>query len=190
MALCDYLINSDIAGYDCASPMAKGAENKGLLINRGDIEHYVFTDNDFTASIKLKCGYKKAYTITQSGKTPFAGTQQEMVEGTHQNTVTNTVQFTVLKQDGDTAQQLFALMNGEFVAVIPDRNGNFQAYGLETGLHASAAVRELYNDDTLAGWLVTMTEEGATRGSIFISGDNFTALTVTTSECIGPPVTP
>ena len=28
---------------------------------------------------------------------------------------------------------------------------------------STGAVRELYNDDTLAGWLLTFTEEGASR---------------------------
>ena len=37
-------------------------------------------------------------------------------------------------------------------------------------------VRELYNDDTLAGWLVTMTEEGATKGNLFIGSTLYESL--------------
>ena len=182
MALCDFLISSDIAGYDCANPAVKGAESMGLLINRSDIDAFTLSNFSVTA-LTLKCGLKRGYKVYQSGKTPFTGSQQEMVEGTYTNTITNTVQFVVLKQDYETAEDLFALANGEFVAVIPDKQGNYQVYGLEAGLKCSAAVRELYNDDTLSGWLITMTEEGATRGSLFTTSSIFTNLQNTTLAC-------
>ena len=181
MALCDYLISSDITGYDCEHPAVKGAESMGLLINRADIDEY--TDSGFERTITLKCGGKKAFKVTQNGKTPFAGTQQEFVEGTNQNTITNTVQLVVLKHDADIAQQLFALMNGDFVAVIPNKDGTYQVYGSETGLHATGAIRELYSDDNLAGWQLTFTEEGAVKGNLFTTSANFTALQTATSAC-------
>ena len=182
MALCDFLISSDIAGFDCSNPITKGAQATGLLINRSDIATYTLSNFSLTA-ISLKCGGKKAYTITQSGKTPFNGSQQEMVEGTYQNTITNTVQFVVLKQDYETAEEIFALANGEFVAIIPDKMGNYQVYGLEAGLHVTGAVRELYNDDTLSGWQLTLTEEGATRGNVFTTATIFTNLQSASSAC-------
>jgi len=170
MALCDYLIAADITGYDCSNPPIKGAENTGLLINRADIDTWnLLAGEQFKVKIDLVCGGPTAYEVTQSGKQPWNGTQQEMVEGTNQNTITNTVQMVVLKQDEDWAQQLFALMNGEFVAVIPNKNGTYQVYGLEAGLHCTGAVRELYNDDTLSGWQITFTEEGAAKGTFFLN---------------------
>jgi hypothetical protein len=119
---------------------------------------------------------KTAFDIVQGGKTPYTGTQQEMAEGTYQNTITNTVQFVILNQGETTADQVFALMNGEFVVVLQNNNNTYQVYGLEAGLHASAMIRELYNDDTLAGWLVTMTEEGAVKGNLFIDGQLYETL--------------
>lgn len=178
MALCDYLIASDIAGYDCENPPVKGAQSMGLLINRADIDSY--TDSGTQRTITLNCNQKRAYKVTQSGKQPFNGTQQEFVEGTNQNTITNTVQLVVLKQDKDFAEQLFSLINGEFVAIIPDNNGNYQIYGSETGLHCTGAIRELYSDDNLSGWQITFTEEGATRAGWFTTGVNFEALQATT----------
>lgn len=179
MALCDFLINSDIAGFDCENPMVKGAKAQGLLINRSDINMsgvtYDANDPFTVTALPLNTG-KTAYDIVQSGKTPYTGSQQEMAEGTYQNTFTNTVQFVILNQNSTTAQQIFALMNGEFVVVLQNNNGTYQVYGLEVGLRASAMVRELYNDDTLAGWLVTMTEESAPKGSIFISGTLYNTL--------------
>lgn len=170
MALCDFLITQDIAGYDCENPPVKGAENYGVLINRSDIESWSYLPGqDFKVKINLFCGGPVGYTVTLGGKQPWNGTQQEMVEGVNANTITNTVQLVVLKQDEDWAQQLFALMNGEFVAVIPDKIGNYQVYGLEAGLHCTGAVREIYSDDNLSGWQITFTEEGAMRGNLFLN---------------------
>lgn len=180
MALCDYLITNDIAGYDCDNPMSKGVGRIGLLLNRADInfdtasgqfDTYPFRvnlDNEYS----LKCD-KQAYKIMQTGRNPFNGTQQEMVEGATVNTITNTLQFVVLRQDADFAKQLNALVNGEFVAVLANNNGTFQVYGYETGLHCTGAVRELYSDDNLAGWLLTFTEEGAVKGNLFCTSSAF-----------------
>jgi hypothetical protein len=179
MALCDYLITEDIAGFDCENPMVKGAKADGLLINRKEITMsgvtYDSTNPFLVTALPLATG-ATAYDIVQGGKTPYTGTQQEMVEGTYQNTFTNTVQFVILNQGETTAKQVFALMNGEFVVVLQNNNGTYQVYGLESGLHSSAMVRELYNDDTLAGWLVTMTEEGATKGNLFINATLYESL--------------
>ena len=179
MALCDYLISADIAGFDCENPMVKGAKADGLLINRKDITMsgvtYDSTNPFKITALPLATG-KTAYDIVQGGKTPYTGTQQEMVEGTYQNTITNTVQFVILNQGETTADQVFALMNGEFVVVLQNNNGTYQVYGLDVGLHASAMVRELYNDDTLAGWLVTMTEENAVKGNLFIDASLYETL--------------
>ena len=172
MALCDFLISADIAGYDCSNPMVKGAKANGLIINRKDINlsgvTYDASSPFLVTALPLASG-KTAYDIVQSGKTPFTGSQQEMAEGTYQNTFTNTVQFVILNQGDTTAEQIFALMNGDFVVVMQNNNGTYQVYGLEAGLRASAMVRELYNDDTLSGWLVTMTEENAPKGNLFIT---------------------
>lgn len=179
MALCDFIISADIQGYDCENPMVKGAKADGLIINRKDINMSGVTydaSNPFlVTALPLQTG-KTAYDIVQGGKTPFTGSQQEMAEGTYQNTFTNTVQFVILNQGTTTADQVFALMNGEFVVVLQNNNKTYQVYGLEAGLRASAMVRELYNDDTLSGWLVTMTEENAVKGNLFISGQLYETL--------------
>lgn len=172
MALCDFLLTRNIAGYDCSSPMRKGAKADGLIINRADINllgvAFESTSDFMLRALPLKLN-KTAYNIMQSGKTPYSGTQQELVEGTYQNTFTNTLQFVILNQGPTTSLSIFDLMNGEFVVILQNENGTYQVYGLEGGLKASAMVRELYNDDTLSGWLVTMTEESAVKGNIFMT---------------------
>ena len=180
MALCDFLITADIQGYDCENPMVKGAKADGLLINRKEINMAGVTydsTNPFKVTALPLAQGKTAYDVVQGGKTPFTGKQQEMQEGVYQNTITNTFQFVVLKQDEDVAEQLFALMNGEFVGAVANKNGTYQIFGLETGLHCTGAVRELYNDDTLAGWLITMTEEGAVKGNIFLTKSVYNNIT-------------
>ena len=179
MALCDFLISADIAGYDCENPMVKGAKADGLIINRKDINMSGVTydsTNPFKVTALPLLSGKTAYDIVQGGKTPFTGSQQEMAEGTYQNTFTNTVQFVILNQGTTTAEQVFALMNGDFVVVLQNNNGTYQVFGLEAGLRASAMVRELYNDDTLSGWLVTMTEENAVKGNLFIDSTLYDTL--------------
>lgn len=159
--------------------MVKGAKANGLLINKADINVDGITydaDNPFLVTALPLASGKRAYNVAQGGKTPFTGTQQEMVEGTYVNTITNTLQFVILNQGSTTAKQVYALMNGEFVAAVQNNNGTYQLFGLESGLRASAMVRELYNDDTLAGWLVTMTEENAPKGNLFISGTLYETL--------------
>ena len=179
MALCDFLITADIQGYDCENPMVKGAKADGLIINRKDVNFsgvtYDSTNPFKVTALPLATG-KTAYDVIQGGKTPYTGSQQEMVEGTYQNTITNTVQFVILNQGTVTADQVFALMNGEFVVVLQNNNGTYQVYGLEAGLRASAMVRELYNDDTLSGWLITMTEENAIKGNLFIDATLYNTL--------------
>lgn len=179
MALCDFIISADIQGYDCENPMVKGAKADGLIINRKDINlsgvTYDSSDPFKITALPLENG-KQAYDIIQGGKTPYTGSQQEMAEGTYQNTITNTVQFVILNQGLTTANQVFALMNGEFVVVMQNNNGTYQVYGIEAGLRASAMVRELYNDDTLSGWLVTMTEENAVKGNLFIDATLYETL--------------
>lgn len=170
MALCDYILEHDIQS-SCVGNV-KGAKPDGLLINRKDINMAGVTydeDNPFIiTALPLNAG-KQTYNIVQSGKTPFSGTQQELQEGTYINTYTNTVQFVILNQGTTTAEQVFALMNGDFVVVLQNNAMNtYQVYGIESGLKASALVRELYSDDTLSGWLVTMTEENAVKGNLFI----------------------
>ena len=179
MALCDFIISADIQGYDCENPMVKGAKADGLIINRKDINMSGVTydsSNPFKVTALPLASGKTAYDIVQGGKTPFTGSQQEMAEGTYQNTFTNTVQFVILNQGTTTADQVFALMNGEFVVVLQNNNKTYQVYGLEAGLRASAMVRELYNDDTLSGWLVTMTEENAVKGNLFIESTLYETL--------------
>lgn len=184
--LCDSLLANDIQGYNCDDPMIKGVENLGILINRSDINLASVVKDAATHEITAMplISGKKGYQIVQGGNTPFNGTKQEVVVGTYQNTFTNTFQFAILNAGQTTADIVDALANGTFVGVLTNKyapTGELknQVYGLDAGLRASEMVRELYNDDTLAGWLVTMTEEGAGSASWYVDDELMATLTET-----------
>lgn len=183
MSYCDNKIAANISGYSCADPMVKGAESEGLLINRADITlsgiTYSASDENVVTALPLATG-ADAYHITQPNKLPFNGTKTELVDGTYTKTFTHTLQFVILAHGQDTALVIDQLSRGEFVAIITNKSGDgsskHQIYGLTSGLTPSAMVRELYNDDTLAGWLVTMTETDVPTSGIFCDDTLYASL--------------
>ena len=172
---CDYLLDATIKGIDCANPLVKGVENIGKIINRADINldgvEYDASNINTISATPLK-NDKVAYDIIQPSKTPFSGTQTEMVEGTYQNTFTHTLSFVILNHGNNIAKVIDELANGEFVVILKNKKvesgSPYQIYGIDGGLTASAMVRELYNDDTLAGWQVTMTEVEVAKSATFV----------------------
>lgn len=173
---CDYLLDAAIKGIDCENPNVKGVESTGWIINRADINltgiTYSTSATNTISAMPLESG-KTAYHIIQPSKTPFSGTQTEMVEGTYQNTFTHTLSFVIINHGNNVAKQINELANGEFVVILKNKkvetgSSPYQVYGIDGGLVASAMVRELYNDDTLAGWQVTMTEVEVASAATFV----------------------
>lgn len=181
---CDRKISADISGYSCTDPMVKGAESTGILINREEINLagivYDTTETNVIKTMPLANG-TKGYNITQPNKLPFSGTKTELVDGTYTKTWTNTIQFVILAHGTTTAEVIDELSRGEFVAVITNKSGDgstkHQVYGVLGGLTPSAMVRELYNDDTLAGWLVTMIETDVPISALFVDNTLYGTLT-------------
>lgn len=182
---CDNLLDATIKGIDCANPSAKGVESLGKIINRADLNLAGVTkstnDANTISAMPLKSG-KVAYDIIQPNKTPFSGTQTEMNEGTYQNTFNHTLSFVIINHGSNIAKVVDELANGEFVVVLQNKkvdggsSSPYQVYGLEAGLVASSMVRELYNDDTLAGWQVTMTETGVANSAMFVDSSVWESL--------------
>lgn len=174
---CDYLLDAAIVGLDCANPNVKGVEATGKIINRADINldgvEFSTSATHVVSAMPLKSG-KSAYDITQPNKTPFSGTQTELVAGTYQNTFTHTISFVIINHGNNIAKVIDELANGEFVVILKNKAVDtaattpYQIFGLEGGLVASSMVRELYNDDTLAGWQITMTETEVSKSATFI----------------------
>ena len=172
MAACDTLISERIQAVDCDTGAKRGVMRQGYIANRKEINiaRTALLEGNMLEAITFKSAEGTLYPIYQSGRMPFNGTQQELVEGTFHNTFTNTVQFVMLNHNPVKAYDVIdRLANGEFVVFLKslERPDVWQVFGWHTGLHASAMVRELYSDDTLAGWLITLTEEDAPMSGVF-----------------------
>ena len=175
MATCDYLLYAAIKGIDCANPNAKGVEATGKILNRADIDAITYdADKPNVIDQMALVTQKKAYLITQPNKSPFNGTKVEMAEGTYQNTFTKTLSFVIINHGNNVAKQIAEIANGEFVVVlknkkVEDGSPAYELFGVDDGLVATTVVRELYNEDVLAGWAVTMTETGVMNPAVFMT---------------------
>lgn len=183
MAICDWIIDSDIASHKCGTKFNRGVDSVGVIANRKDVTSWSVNSS---MMVTLGLTHENAFKVIQGGKMPFNGTTQEMAEGSQVNTMTNTIQIIVLKHDPNFANQLDKLINGEFVVALANKNGTYQIYGLETGLHCTGAVRELYSDDNLAGWQLTFTEEGCAYPILFIARTKFMYLLIGTVPVPAP----
>ena len=184
MALCEKLI-SDCIAISCENPVYAGIQSTGWIFNKKDIDEGTVTyatigtgecvkkDPNRVTGITLGTGIK-GYQIQQLGKTPFSGTQTEMVEGTNMNTFTNTVSVLVPDNSSTASHNIIDnLANGKFVVILAneysgsDEASTYQIFGLNKGLSASAITNEKYSEDTMGGWAVTLTEENAPVSGVF-----------------------
>lgn len=186
MEFCDAALDRDIIAIECNNISVKGAEREGLFFNRGDFDLddlvYLSGSKNIISTLPLKTG-KLAYKCVQPTRTPYNGTKTEAVVGTYATTFNKTLQIVILNHGNYIGEIVDRLASGEFVVALKNKSINdesdpalgapkaygyaWEFYGLENGLHLESAVRELYNDDTLAGWLVTLTETDASKAGIF-----------------------
>lgn len=183
MALCEKLI-SDCIAISCENPVYAGIQSTGWIFNKGDITDVVYAtigtasnapkNPNIVTSISVGTG-TTGYQIQQLGKTPFSGTQTEMVEGTNMNTFTNTVSVLVPDNSSTASHNIIDnLANGKFVVILAneysgsDAESTYQIFGLNKGLSASAITNEKYSEDTMGGWAVTLTEENAPVSGVFM----------------------
>ena len=174
--VCDSLIQKGIE-QNCESPIVKGVEPDGLIMNRSDIDFaksvFDTTNKNILTTLILKSG-KKAYPIVQQGATPFTGAKTSLATGTYRNTFTNEVPIAVLDNGPEVAQKIIdGLANGSFVLILKNvhkgvkGNAEYQVYGYFQGLHASAIENDKYSEDTDGGWLVTLQETSAPKSALF-----------------------
>lgn len=177
--VCDSLISQEISSY-CDKPLAKGAYNEAVIINRNDIDFdntTVGTDGSIS-SIVLKSG-KHGYKCLQPGNKPFGAGNTALVVGEYQNTWTHQLPIIVLAHDAEVAANVIEkLANGDFVVVVKMKNtgnastanGRYQIFGFDNGLRASEQTHTI-NDDALgSGWSTTLQEEGSLKPARFLVG--------------------
>lgn len=178
---CDYLIKQDIIP-SCEDPIVPGVEQRGIIINRADIDFATTAFNSSRANVietlALKSG-KKAYQVIMYGNSPFTGTQTALEVGTYRNTFTNTVSLVVLDNGPDVCSGVIdGLANGEYVVILENKykannkadnpgDAAFQVFGWYQGLKASEITNEKYSEDTDGGWLVNLQETNAPKAGLF-----------------------
>ena len=173
---CDSLIAKSIQA-NCDSPLVRGMEPDGVIMNRGDIDFTkaVFSaDNKNVLTTLLLKAKKQGYAVIQQGQKPFTGTQTTMKQGTYHNTFDNQVQLVVLDNGPEVSRDIIdGLANGSFVLILRNltkgANGEaeYQVYGYYQGLRATEMTNEKYSEDTDGGWLVTLQETAVPKSALF-----------------------
>lgn len=182
---CEMVISMDLKA-DCDNRISKGVEHRGVIMNRDDIDFDLLTRNssrpNVIESLIMKSG-KRGFEVVIPSTTAFSGTGTTLAEGVI-NTFTNTVGMIILANDPDvTGEIMDGLANGSFVVIIENKfkntnkvtnpgDGVFQIYGLHTGLRATTLENDKYSDDTLGGWNVVLTEDGAPSSGVFLFKTN------------------
>ena len=174
--ICDKLISQDIA-ENCDSPIVKGLESDGIIINRADIDFsktvFDTTHKNIVKTLILKAS-KQGYKVVQTGNKPFDGAKITMAAGKYRNTFTNEIPIAVLDDGPEVAENIIdGLANGTFVLVLKNKhkgaagNAEYQIYGYYQGLNASAIENDKYSEDTEGGWLVTLQETAAPKSALY-----------------------
>ena len=174
--ICDKLISQGIA-ENCDSPIVKGLESDGIIINRADIDFsktvFDTTHKNIVKTLILKAS-KQGYKVVQTGNKPFDGAKITMAVGKYRNTFTNEIPIAVLDDGPEVAENIIdGLANGTFVLVLKNKhkgaagNAEYQIYGYYQGLNASAIENDKYSEDTEGGWLVTLQETTAPKSALY-----------------------
>lgn len=180
---CDQLISYGIK-LSCATPIVKGFEPDGIIINRADID---FTQSSFDANhegtIVLKSG-KTGFPIAMPVNNPYEGSEITLNVGTYANTWTKNIQVILLSVGSGTSKLVDELVNGDVVLILRNKTktdvytstesgGNpasseYEVFGFEQGMKASAGTRTPNDDETLGGTLLTLTETNAPSHGLFL----------------------
>lgn len=179
MGLCETLVANDINENLCNKTIVKGYESVGLLINREDVDWSKTREEDGVVTIVLKDD-ATAYKIVQPRNTPFTGTGSELNVGTFVNTFNHNVSFVIVGGGFDSHTNANEIANGDFIAVLPMKNkvetDPYEVYGFYQGLRCTTASRDAYDDDTIGGYKVTLTEENSPVSCLFMSATNYASL--------------
>ncbi|WP_288735025.1 hypothetical protein [uncultured Phocaeicola sp.] len=180
--VCDNLIKQGIVP-SCDDPIVPGIEQKGVMMNRADIDFgttaFNSTRKNIIETLALKSG-KKAYEVVVMGSNPFTGTNTVLATGTYRNTFTNTVNLVVLDNGPDVcANVIDGLANGEFVVILENKfkglnkeenpgDAAFQVYGWYQGLKPAELSNDKYSEETDGGWLVSLQEAKVPKSALFL----------------------
>ena len=185
--VCDSLIKQNIA-KNCLEPMIQGVERIAYIINRKDVDfgnvEFVEGYTNQISALPLLKG-KKAYTIEQYGATPYSGSSIAIAPSSQGGQATNTISFVVPGNSPALHENVIdPLFDGEFIVILENKakglrdaenpgGSAFQVFGYWQGLTLAESTKELYNDETLGGFPVTLTEQKAPKSAMFLNAGTY-----------------
>jgi hypothetical protein len=187
--VCDSLIKQNIA-KNCLEPMIQGVERTAYIINRKDVDfgnvEFVEGFTNQISALPLLKG-KKAYTIEQYGATPYSGSSIAIAPSSQGGQATSTISFVVPSNAPAMYENVIdPLFDGEFIVILENKAKGlrdeqnpgasaFQVFGYWQGLTLAESTKELYNDDTLGGFPVTLVEQKAPKSAMFLNAGSYEA---------------
>lgn len=187
--VCDSLIKQNIA-KNCLEPMIQGVERTAYIINRKDVDfgnvEFVEGFTNQISALPLLKG-KKAYTIEQYGATPYSGSSIAIAPSSQGGQATSTIAFVVPSNAPAMYENVIdPLLDGEFIVILENKAKGlrdeqnpgasaFQVFGYWQGLTLAESTKELYNDETLGGFPVTLVEQKAPKSAMFLNAGTYEA---------------
>lgn len=155
MLLCDSILSKDIMA-ECDAIAEVGFRKKAWMFNYEDVEDMTIADNGEVTAFTLKSG-KRGYTVLQQGRKPYEGTNSALVVGNYRNSFTHQVKL-YIPDSKDAGELVDQVSTGKFIIMLNNGDGGVRVYGAHNGLVAVECTQTPYNEDSDAGWVVTLEE--------------------------------
>lgn len=156
------LIFDDIEN-DCANPLVGGASARLILLNVDDVVSFEYdvTDPNIITGFNLTASpAARAYVF--EGYKNSVEPSYEQVPGDFFSYFNHQVIFRIFKNTPDAKNQINAMNNGKFYAIVEnnyrgdDGNGAFELYGLVQGLEVTAGNRAGNDTATQGAHVITL----------------------------------
>lgn len=180
---CENINGIENIGVNCS--LAKGYESLGWVIKRSDIDYSAST---LTGNVVMNLALKENAKFKYIGqlKNGFQETVSSFESGMYRNTFTNTVSFVIWQNDADSAANIDALSNGDYVFVLEQKQkskftdtteskvSTYRIFGWDNGAQMASADNDNYSEDYLSGFKVSFTETAATHSALYLASDQKT----------------
>lgn len=180
--ICDKTLSGQV-GANCSEyPLTKGFEQDGIIMPRSNIDFGASTIGDTTAAIVMK-SRTSGIPVKQIFNQPFNGSEMSLNVGTYVSTWNKNINVLLMSVGPNTSSIVNALVNNDCVLILRNKTKNdaqegeiaenkaaseYEIFGLEQGLKVSAGTRTPYDEETLGGTLLTLTETGADSHGKFL----------------------
>lgn len=162
-------------------PLQRGFEADGVIFKRSDIDWSASSIDGTTAEIVLKTGVAAAL-VKQPYNSPFNGSEMSLNVGTYVSTWNKNINVVLMSVGPNTSEVVNGFVGSDCVLILRNKtkedgtqagkidadSAEYEIFGLEQGLKVSAGTRTPYDEETLGGTLLTLTETGADNHGIFL----------------------